>query len=74
MKVQDWLTREGAEKLAAKLERYWKRRGYLGIRTSVEPFSAIPRSPPATQRPHVDGERFFQVRTNIGPLGFPPAA
>jgi hypothetical protein len=61
------LTEAGAKRLARKIEDYWRKRGYTGIKTKIVD--------------HVDndallepGERrtIFFVRSNIGPRGFPP--
>lgn len=37
-KPDDTLTRRGAEVLAFKIERYWKRRGFPRVRSTAEQF------------------------------------
>ncbi len=63
--MTDWLREPAARELAAKLERYWKSRGYYGIRTWVEPFEWKGMG----KRRH--GERLWAVRSNMVD-GYPP--
>lgn len=61
------LTKVGAERLARRIEDYWRKRGYTGIKTKIDGHIVdnVLLEP---------GERrtIFFVRSNIGPLGFPP--
>jgi hypothetical protein len=57
-------SKPGAGALAKKISAYWKARGYSGIETWVEPVWAV--------RPEDQEGRPYQVRSNIGPSGFPP--
>lgn len=56
----DYMTNDGAAHLARTIRRHWKLRGYRGIDVRIEPV--------------LDGvaEYRYQVRTNIGPDGYPP--
>jgi len=58
VKQNDYMTSRGARVLAAQIADYWRGRGYMGIK--VETFS-IERV-----------EAAFGVKSNIGPLGWPP--
>jgi hypothetical protein len=61
------LTEAGAQRIAKKIENYRGARGYSGIRTCVEPLIV----PDELCRDH-ERRTIFVVRSNIGPLGFPP--
>jgi hypothetical protein len=67
MDTPNHFTARGAEKLAKRIERYWKERGYAGIKAHIVEhivdLELLER-----------GERrtIYFVRSNIGPLGFPP--
>lgn len=57
--MTDYMTNEGAAHLARTIRRHWRMRGYRGIEVRLEPIR--------------DGDiEHYQVRTNIGPDGFPP--
>lgn len=60
-KGPDHSTEHAAIQLANRIECYWKAKGYAGIKAWVTNVIA------SNQR-----TRFFNVRTNIGPNGFPP--
>jgi hypothetical protein len=64
----DWLTENGANKLALQIEHYWKTQGYPAIHTSIETFKVAPGGPVQNET----GQRLFRVVSNIGPMGFPP--
>jgi len=54
----DYLTRDGAEELARRIERYWHDQGFTAVRVWVEPFG--------------DGKhRLHAVRSNLM-SGLPP--
>jgi hypothetical protein len=57
----DWMSNEGAAHLAKTIRRHWMLRGYKGIEVRIEPV-----------RGDVDEDFHYQVRTNIGPNGYPP--
>jgi hypothetical protein len=61
----DSLSRVGATYLAAKIEEYWKGRGFNGIRAAA--YEIRDRLVTGTGSSIV-----FGVRSNIGPNGFPP--
>lgn len=61
--ISDTLTEGGARGLAHKITRYWQRKGYKGIAVRIEPIETI--------RLRAD-EILYTVRSNIGPLGYPP--
>lgn len=66
MQYPDLLCYRPAEALAQTISRYWIARGYLGIKTHLEParLDSSKIGPAA--------ETLYLVRSNIGPLGFPP--
>jgi hypothetical protein len=63
--MSDYMTNEGAAHLARTIRRHWRLRGYHGIEVWLEPIRG-------------EGEQaddyLYQVRTNIGPDGYPPRA
>lgn len=60
----DYFKKNNAKSLQAKIEKYWRDRGYHGIKTWL------------TYMTFTDDERdhgtLYFVRSNIGPRGFPP--
>lgn len=50
----DTLTKTGALKLSKDIERYWIRKGYVSVKTTVDPFI-------------IDqyGHKLYQVRSNL---------
>jgi hypothetical protein len=66
MAERNSMTRLGAQALCQKIERYWRKRGFLGIETYLLHQKVTP-----AYSPHGDQEFYF-VRSNIGPSGFPP--
>ena len=59
LRNSDSLSQGGAERLAERIETYWRLRGYFGIKTTLDVFPL--------------GDKFgYAVRSNIGPKGFPP--
>jgi hypothetical protein len=62
-RVGETLIEPGAKRLASIIERYWRGRGYQGIAIEHDLGWA----------PEDDRERAnYAVRSNLGPLGFPP--
>lgn len=59
----DYMTNDGAAHLARTIRRHWKLRGYRGIDVRIEPV-----------RGEGEDDCRYQVRTNIGPDGYPPRA
>lgn len=60
--MQEWngqnnLSPSVAIKLRTQIESFWRGRGYAGIMTWIE---------------DIPGTKYVAVRSNIGPLGFPP--
>jgi hypothetical protein len=64
---RNYFTRPGAEKLQGIIERYWRRKGYRGIETRIVEHICDR----AELEPRERATIYF-VRSNIGPLGFPP--
>ena len=62
--VPDTYTKTGAEKLAQKIESYWLRNGYLGVKVWVEPIIGFFDEKHGKQIP------MYRVASNINP--FPP--
>lgn len=62
MNIDTHLTQEGAYQLARRIEHYWRDKGYLGIRAWVTERMG--------QGKHYGA--FYDVRSNIGPMGYPP--
>ena len=58
--ITDACCEGGAEKIAADIEAYWRRRGYPGIRVRI-----------MAERDK-KSNLIYGVRSNIGPNGFPP--
>jgi hypothetical protein len=64
---QNYFTERGAKMLGKRIEGYWRNRGYVGIQTHlIEHVVDDGMCEP--------GERktIYFVRSNIGPLGYPP--
>jgi hypothetical protein len=59
-------TEGGAKRLARKVEAYWQTRGYFGIKTKIVAHVDDALLEPSERR------TIYFVRSNIGPLGFPP--
>jgi hypothetical protein len=62
------LTEFEAQKLRARIERYWRARGYDGIKTRWEYMSRHDVAP----EEKTGSLDWWAVRSNIGPSGFPP--
>ena len=64
----NWLSPSMAAQMAQKIRHYWIGRGYLGIKTWIEPLAFV--------GPDVNGDKIGDkckvIRSNIGPNGFPP--
>ncbi len=61
--MSDYMTNEGAAHLARTIRRHWRLRGYRGIEVRIEP----------VRGEGLEGDDYhYQVRTNIGPNGYPP--
>lgn len=60
----NYLTATNARALQSRIERYWRARGYLGIKTWLE-------AGPGLTDNNTEKLMYF-VRSNIGPNGFPP--
>jgi hypothetical protein len=63
----NYLTSRGAQRLAKRIERYWQERGYAGIQTNLLPYIID-----EGMRERGEHKTLYFVRSNIGPLGFPP--
>ena len=61
--MTDYLSKAGANCLAAVIKSYWRTEGYAGIKTSVIPMSKEDALSPVET---------YAVRSNIGPFGYPP--
>jgi hypothetical protein len=59
-------TEKGAQKLAERIERYWAERGYACKTHLVEHITH------EAEREHGERHTIYFIRSNIGPLGFPP--
>jgi len=60
--MADSMNKSGAMRLCMAIETYWRGRGY-NCKTRIEPVKAFTE----------DGDvKIYQVRSNIGPKGFPP--
>jgi len=63
----NYFTEQNARILRDWIERHWHSRGYLGVRTWLEPRWI--EGEPIGGKP---GPGSWYVRSNIGPKGFPP--
>jgi hypothetical protein len=62
---ENWLMNKGsANAMATQIREYWREKGYYGIQTFVVPsFTPVGRHGPV---------EIYSIRSNIGPLGYPP--
>jgi|TARA_R100000501_G_C2582349_1_gene85150 hypothetical protein len=60
----DWSSKQGAEQIAARIKEYWRARGYTGLTTHLSCVN--------TRSKTIDHRWIWQVRSNIGPTGYPP--
>jgi hypothetical protein len=67
MDIPNHFTERNAERLAKRIEKYWKERGYAGIKTHI-----VEHIVDEGIRERGEHKTLFFVRSNIGPLGFPP--
>lgn len=64
--VAEHMNFPGATALAQRIEQFWRDRGYHGIKTFIEANECV-------ERKAGGGHMLYSVRSNIGPLGYPPA-
>ena len=60
----DLSSQHGAEQIAARIKEYWRARGYAGIAASISRRNTGSRT--------ADQRYVWEVRSNIGPNGYPP--
>lgn len=65
--TENFFTERGATKLAKRFERYWQAQGFAGIETRVVDDIVDEELCERSER-----RTIYFVRSNIGPLGFPP--
>lgn len=63
----DHCSKAGAQLLASRVASFWIKHGYPKIRTRIERvyFEGMDKL-------EADGRQHWGVRSNIGPLGYPP--
>lgn len=66
--MRDYHTQDGATILANKIRQYWIDREYDGILLSITPA----RVRDNWGRDLVERNNFWIIKSNIGPLGYPP--
>lgn len=67
--IPDHCSQKGALLLAARIKTYWIKAGYRGIQVSIERRTDMPEYIPSNPN---YGD-VFAIKTNIGPLGYPPS-
>jgi hypothetical protein len=67
--LPNFLTEPNARKLAKRIEQYWRKQGYAGIKTHI-----VEHITDETTRERWDRHTIYCIRSNIGPDGYPPRA